>query len=388
MRPRTLGSKVGISLLSLIGCLLVIEISLRIAGYNPVFGEHVGRKGILRYTPDADYLYDLHPGRMREVQGQEMAINAAGFRDREYELAKPAGTYRIVALGDSITFGTRLALDEIWTEQLEARLAAVGHDAEVLNFGVDGFDTEDEVAFLVDKALPYEPDMVVVAYCYNDVATITPHLAYVERIQRMSGPLLHSRCFQWCMIQFERNTRRSRIDALLEEDELSGERSSIEGDRELLAMMRELTGALAPWDGPIDEGDPPMRARTEREIRWYTSRPRLEKLRWSLERLRELSLEHDFEVCVVLLPILDEGPEEAFRDLWSHAYRMVEHEVDRLGFHRLSTVEAFRAAGIVELRVVPKDRVHPGAEGHRIIAETIESFLLTRPPLGEGESER
>ena len=49
-----------------------------------------------------------------------MKISSHGFRDQEYDIEKDVGTYRIAALGDSVTFGNRLLAEETYPEQLEA----------------------------------------------------------------------------------------------------------------------------------------------------------------------------------------------------------------------------------------------------------------------------
>jgi lysophospholipase L1-like esterase len=49
-------------------------------------------------------------------------INAQGFRDRERVRPKPSGMYRILVLGDSVTFGFGVQPEESFTRLLEAEL--------------------------------------------------------------------------------------------------------------------------------------------------------------------------------------------------------------------------------------------------------------------------
>ena len=75
-------------------------------------------------------------------------IGFHGFRGRGVSLEKPTGTTRIVVIGDSISFAGPLREEERFTELLEQRLREQGREVEVLNLGVGGYDTPNEVVFL------------------------------------------------------------------------------------------------------------------------------------------------------------------------------------------------------------------------------------------------
>ena len=53
----------------------------------------------------------------------EYRVNSLGFRDREFPKEKPAGELRVLAIGDSFTFGAGVQLDDCWVQLLERRLA-------------------------------------------------------------------------------------------------------------------------------------------------------------------------------------------------------------------------------------------------------------------------
>jgi lysophospholipase L1-like esterase len=100
------------------------------------------------------------------------AINHAGFRDYEYPEAKPEGTYRIIVLGDSTTAGNGIGdFTKTYPKLLEAALNRgphAGRRYEVLNMGVGGYHTLQEIETLRTKGLKYQPDLVLVALCIND----------------------------------------------------------------------------------------------------------------------------------------------------------------------------------------------------------------------------
>lgn len=104
------------------------------------------------------------------VDGQwHYTINAQGFRDdHDYTYAKPPGVRRILVLGDSHTLGYEAHASAIYSKVLERRLTALGHKVEVLNTGVSGFSTAEQLAFLEQEGFRYSPDVVVLGFFRND----------------------------------------------------------------------------------------------------------------------------------------------------------------------------------------------------------------------------
>lgn len=123
--------------------------------------------------------YELKPLVHRTVNGMDITTNALGMRDREPIADRGPGDARIVAVGDSLTFGMRVAGDEAWPKVLEAKLAAARPPSiapgtrriEVLNLGVSGYSTLDEAIVVREKAMPLAPDLVIVGYYLNDPET-------------------------------------------------------------------------------------------------------------------------------------------------------------------------------------------------------------------------
>ena len=98
--------------------------------------------------------------------------NSLGYRDREFSLAKPAGTFRIVALGGSTTYTIKVEDNEkMFTRQLENMLREnYGYQAvEVINAGVGGYDSYESLVNLQFRALDLDPDLVIVYHGTNDV---------------------------------------------------------------------------------------------------------------------------------------------------------------------------------------------------------------------------
>ncbi|MBI5241924.1 MAG: SGNH/GDSL hydrolase family protein [Elusimicrobia bacterium] len=95
----------------------------------------------------------------------EFRINSLGFRGPDLRLEKPAGTFRILFLGDSITLGGRLPEDVIWVSRV-AR--ALGPGYEAANAGASDVGLVEEERTLREAGLKIAPDLVVLGWYLND----------------------------------------------------------------------------------------------------------------------------------------------------------------------------------------------------------------------------
>lgn len=95
--------------------------------------------------------------------------NSQSFRGTaEYSLIPPEGCFRIVVQGDSVAMGLGVEDDETYSAVLEGMLRRDGIDAEVINMGIPGFGTAEELLQFHAVAKRYEPDLVVLGFFYND----------------------------------------------------------------------------------------------------------------------------------------------------------------------------------------------------------------------------
>jgi lysophospholipase L1-like esterase len=105
-----------------------------------------------------------------KVQGSIGFTNSQGFRDRERATANPGRVLRVVALGDSFTWGAGVAYDETFVALLEASLQRIFPGAEVINLGVPGWETPEEAHLLRVYGIRFEPDLVVLNFFVgNDI---------------------------------------------------------------------------------------------------------------------------------------------------------------------------------------------------------------------------
>ncbi|MEW6101543.1 MAG: SGNH/GDSL hydrolase family protein [Candidatus Omnitrophota bacterium] len=106
------------------------------------------------------------PNVKTQLMGVAVRINSDGLRDREFFLRKN-NKYRIIFLGDSITFGWGVKEEDAFKNILEESINR-RYPVEILNFGVGNYNTEQEVSFFLERGLKYSPDKVVLFYFIND----------------------------------------------------------------------------------------------------------------------------------------------------------------------------------------------------------------------------
>jgi lysophospholipase L1-like esterase len=102
--------------------------------------------------------------------GHPVENNRFGFRERSFEVPKPRSVFRIMVLGDSLTWGAGLAIEERYTNRLEASLNGANQRKrfEVLNFGIPGGPTTEERNLLRQYQDLVRPDLIIVGFCIND----------------------------------------------------------------------------------------------------------------------------------------------------------------------------------------------------------------------------
>lgn len=111
--------------------------------------------------------YEFVPGARLPWAGREIRINRQGFRGADFPETRST-TPRIAVIGDSIAAGYGVAEEEAFPSRLAAEITGGGTAAEVLNFGVPGYNLDHLVALWQARVAAFEPELVVYAMCLND----------------------------------------------------------------------------------------------------------------------------------------------------------------------------------------------------------------------------
>lgn len=121
--------------------------------------------------PDPDLFWSLKPDVHREFGGDPRGYNTNSLGLRSAELGpKAAGEFRILAVGESTTFGVRVPDHDAYPQRLEALLRESGDGPalRVINAGVPAWSSYQTLQYLKLRGFALEPDLVLVYHEIND----------------------------------------------------------------------------------------------------------------------------------------------------------------------------------------------------------------------------
>jgi hypothetical protein len=322
------------------------EIALRVFNYfNPTAIFYTDSYSRYRGRPGAP-LMDSH-------------LNSRGFNDVEHDLSKPSHVYRIAAIGDSVAFGV-VPYRANYLTLLETELAA-DRPVEVINLGVPGTEPKDYLAILLQEALAFTPDLVMVGFFIgNDFesAARKPHehsyvatyLYFLWRLWSVGTP---------AMVRFDSSA-----------DSYDDHAASLSSDRFLEIEVERA------WI--YSQAEPVLQNALTRTVGY-------------LRDIRDISQRAGANVLVVLIPDevqVDDGlQEQVARAHGSTRDRFDFHLPNRLlamalakeGIPFLDLLPAFAEAGQHTRLYKPRD-THWNLAGNRLAAATIAGFLREHRP--------
>lgn len=158
---------------------IIIEVTIRTFAPQPKYYAPQGlfmADKLLGYklTPNFDESYTTPENTVG------MKINSKGLRD--YEYGEKRGI-RILCLGDSFVMGVGVELEDTFLALLERdlNLRENGKYFEVINAGVQGYGTDQELTFLKFRGFEYQPDLVILGFYPNDIIdNIMPNFSVVN----------------------------------------------------------------------------------------------------------------------------------------------------------------------------------------------------------------
>ncbi len=351
----TIPKRIAFSIVTMIAVFGLLETAARVF-YRPsddsVYDEHRNIIDILGLPQlnetmefDHELFWRLRPnlvehrvqGKMRETPVDFMvSTNSLGLRNGE--VGEKEGRYRVLAVGNSCTFGLGVANEMTWPAQLERVMnRTLGRGAEVINAGVPGYTSFQGLQYLEANGLALEPDLVIVSFGFNDSDR------WSSRTDSETARALHigraGRLFEWSRLYLGLKAILSRIGGKQDQGEKS----------------------------PLPESTTGSRPPDEREIR----HPRLlpAEFRETMLAIHDVCAERSIPVIYIV---------------WPYRNQVLRSETDLIVYQPIIRSVAVEAgAPVVEL-IAPfigaanepfLDHIHATPFGCRLVAETIGNLL-------------
>lgn len=167
-----LARNLALSVVSILVGLVFLEVGVRLVAPQDL--DFYNAEKIMRPSTRPGQSVEFIPNSANDSYvGVPVRINALGLRDREVAVPKPPGVFRVLAVGDSVTFGFGVRLEDTYAKRLEARLnaglAGSSRRAEVINAGIEGTGLTYYSHFLRSMGPRLEPDLVLVGLVLNDI---------------------------------------------------------------------------------------------------------------------------------------------------------------------------------------------------------------------------
>jgi lysophospholipase L1-like esterase len=304
---------------ALVLVLVPLEFVLRIPSVARQFGQPVERA---RQEESYDRLWER---------------NVFHFRSRHEQVGRRPGVRRVIALGDSFTWGLLLpSSDSAWPARLERALdGGDAGPAEVINMGQRGWGTANEAEFLRRLGWQFEPDLVIVQFFLNDAYESGPDFRFQEGRRVVLLPDAFAQGY----------IRSSALAAL---------------------VARGVNGLLFGILFPESEG----------ADLYAEDAPGWRQMRSAIREIGDSARSRNRPVLFVLFPALLPGEWTPETYPAREVYRRVARQAAESGLTVLDLTEAFAAQGGDWQRwwATPYDS-HPNAQAHAVAAAAIAAHI-------------
>ncbi len=288
-----------------------------------------------------------------ETENGFYAINSKGIRDREFVIPKPKGVFRILVLGDSVTFGTEYFVESTYPKILEKLLNdKVGATLkyEVLNAGVCSYNAVQKFLLLKNKLLDYEPDMVILQFLNDDYYR---NAVFSSGLSSLSERDVFISMGEYFSSNFPKLISLPHfIDRFL---------------MRYLATYRVLNKRL--YDRLSDDYPEKFPSQAYRFAAYKDMADSMRVNKGAFEKFHELSVKFNFPVFLLLVPELKK---ESQIDVW-----IKSDCPQKYGFFTIDLQKSLKSRGVnlEELRIVPSGICHLNKKGHRITAQIIKRHI-------------
>jgi lysophospholipase L1-like esterase len=317
------------------------------------------RQPQLGYLRDPELRYVPAASQKGWIDDGFVTINSLGFRGPEPAVPKPSGRFRIAVIGDSLTLGWGVHDQETYAARLEQLLRRrfPGRDLDVVNLGIGGYNTRQEVTFLARYVPRLEPDLVLVGFYANDL----PDALDDEGPAGRGGTRIAAKNARPGQLMYINPTPTGWLDRQLRKS-----RAAFVAGRAYKRLRGQSEWGEAGFALELDL----LAGRSSADLDRAWQRVAAE-----FERLRALSHTAGFSVAIVVLPPREQVTGQAPSRVYQNRIGQIAAP---LGFHVIDPLPALATRDAANDLFIPYDRNHPSAEGHRLIAEAILRYVEER----------
>jgi hypothetical protein len=157
-RPRWI---VGVAFFLLCQCAAILFVE------GILYCTGLGEEEIFRFDSDIGFVHMTNKRITWRTEGfAQSYLDADGMRQPGLTIARPANTFRVAVLGDSMVEGLQVPLAQTFGEIIAHRLSPFDHkQIQWLNFGTSGYSTVQEYLQMKRQVMKYQPDLIIL--CYN-----------------------------------------------------------------------------------------------------------------------------------------------------------------------------------------------------------------------------
>lgn len=285
----------------LLAALTLIEVGFRVTQPWLIHRGHVSHRPDVYYFPAS-------------------ASDPSGFPSTA---EKKPGAFRVMAIGDSFTFGPKLQVYDAWPARLEQllKLNDSSRNVEVINAGVPGYSTYHEVTVL-KHMLEYEPDLLLLQITLND-PEIEPY-----RNTHRDACLLRGRCAGY--LSFFQS-----LNYVFKKLQYSA------SHREYERYYFNLFENAKTWD-PFSK---------------------------SLNTIKNLAAQRNVPLVAVVFPLFSHRIDKSY--LFHALHTKLQAALAEKGIPFMDLLSAYRLIPPEQLEIEPGHDSHPNEIAHRIAAEQI-----------------
>lgn len=261
-------------------------------------------------------------------------LNSLGLRNREI-LDKSADSYRILSLGESSTFGTLVSSKETYSYLLEKEIGVINDkNLEVINAGVPGYSSFQGLTFLQKHGLALKPDAVMLYFGFNDFLRVA--------------------------FRSNRDAGNTKATSGLTDRELFNKRSGLSYKFFDFMLNKSNLFRLILVRNSNEFKEKSISKSKKKRV------PELDR-RWVLNQFYELSRQYNFRLIVIV---------PWYSDFEKHAPLLRELDA----WENVTLIDLpEKLKGLPKpIKDYFKDRVHPNAIGHQLIANEISKELLMK----------